>query len=82
MTTLAEYDARLRGVDWHYQRSDDPREYRRGEATFDAIHGIDRESPDHLRLLLAWRDCAHSPLPREQARATRDAVRRELGVLD
>lgn len=81
MTSLAEYDALLARVDWHYQRSDDPTEYRRGKATMDALGRICDESPEHLALLTAWSNYAHSPIPMDQARVIRDATRRELGVL-
>ena len=78
---IVEYDALLSAADWHYHRSDDPTEYRRGKASMAALGRIDEESPEHLALLTAWRNCAHSPLPRDQARFIRDATRRELGVL-
>ncbi len=81
MTTLAEYDALLSRVDWHYQRSDDPTEFRRGQAAMDALGRICDESPEHLALLTAWSNYAHSPIPMDQARVIRDATRRELGVL-
>lgn len=81
MTTLAEYDALLARVDWHYQRSDDPTEYRRGQAAMDALGRICDESPEHLALFTAWSNYAHSPIPMDQARVIRDATRRELGVL-
>jgi hypothetical protein len=78
MTTLAEFDALLSRCDWHYQRSDDPTEYRRGEASMDALGRINSESPAHLALFTAWSNYAHSPIPEEQARVIRDATRREL----
>ena len=78
MTTLAEFDALLARADWHYQRSDDPTEYRRGRASMDALGRIDSESPQHLALLKAWSDYAYSPIHEEQARVIRDATRREL----
>lgn len=78
MTTLAEFDASLARCDWHYQRSDDPTEYRRGAASMDALWRVTSESPAHLALFNAWSSFAHSPIPAEQARFIRDATRREL----
>ena len=78
MTTLAEFDALLSRCDWHYQRSDDPTEYRRGKASMDALGRINSESPAHLALFTAWSNYAYSPIPEEQARVIRDASRREL----
>ncbi len=78
MTTLAEFDALLARIDWHYQRSDDPTVYRRGAESTAALGPIERESPEHLSLIRAWRDCAYSELPRPDARAVRDRARREV----
>ncbi|CAB5194997.1 hypothetical protein UFOVP168_41 [uncultured Caudovirales phage] len=78
MTSLADFDALLARADWHYQRADDPMAYRRGAASMAALGRIDSESPAHLALLKAWSNYAYSTMPEEQARATRDAARREL----
>lgn len=50
MTALDEFYTKLGYHDWYYQYSDDHRVWRNGQANYDTLKMIAKESPEHQKL--------------------------------